>query len=148
MLFLGGHALRERGLRAAARIAATTGCALMCETFPARWERGIGTPRIERLPYFPEQAIAELSRFESVVLAGAMPPVAFFGYPGLPSFLIGPDQRQTTLAAPAEDVATALEAVADALGASREPKPPTVHTRACAGRQAEAGHALRGGWPR
>ncbi len=40
-LFLGGHALRERGLRAAARIAATTGCELLCETFPAR----LGTRR-------------------------------------------------------------------------------------------------------
>ena len=36
VLFLGGHALRARGLAAAARIAAATGCALMCETFPAR----------------------------------------------------------------------------------------------------------------
>ncbi len=59
-LFLGGYALRERGLRAAARVAAATGCTLMCETFPARWERGTGTPAIERLPYFADQGIAAL----------------------------------------------------------------------------------------
>jgi acetolactate synthase I/II/III large subunit len=116
-LFLGGHALRGRGLKAAARIAAASGCKLMCETFPARWERGAGTPIIERLPYFPEQAIAALSPFKSVVLAGAKPPVAFFGYPGLPSFLISPEQRTVTLATPEDDIASALETLADALGA-------------------------------
>lgn len=129
VLFLGGHALRARGLRAAARVAAAASCALMCETFPPRWERGAGTPKIERLPYFPDQAITALSRFKSVVLAGARPPVAFFGYPGLPSLLIAPEQRQTTLATPDEDVAHALEALADVLGASRDlNQQPAPHT--------------------
>lgn len=117
VLYLGGHALRERGLRSVARIAAATGCALMCETFPTRWERGAGTPAIERLPYFPDQGIAALSRFRTIVLAGVRPPVSFFGYPGIPSFLISPEQKQATLAAPDEDVVSALEAAADALGA-------------------------------
>jgi acetolactate synthase I/II/III large subunit len=117
VLFLGGSALAECGLRAAARIAAATGCALMCETFPARWERGAGTPRIERLPYFPDQAIAALSRFRSVVLAGARSPVAFFGYPGVPSHIIADGQRQATLAAVDEDVADALEGLAELLRA-------------------------------
>ena len=117
VLFLGGYALRERGLKAAARIAAATGCKLMCETFPARWERGAGTPIIERLPYFPEQAIASISPYPSVALAGAKPPVSFFGYPGAPSYFISPQQRQMTLATPDEDIAGALEALADALGA-------------------------------
>ncbi|MGH9833026.1 MAG: acetolactate synthase large subunit [Blastocatellia bacterium] len=116
-LFLGGHALRERGLRAVSRIAATTGCKLMCETFPARWERGVGTLAIERLPYFPEAAIAAISPYKSVVLAGARSPVSFFGYPGVPSYFISPEQRQTTLATPDEDIVDALEALAEALGA-------------------------------
>lgn len=117
LLYLGGHALRARGLRAVARISAATGCALMCETFPTRWERGAGTPPIERLPYFPDQGIAALSRFRTIVLAGVRPPVSFFGYPGIPSYLISPDQQQATLATPEEDVAAALEAAADALDA-------------------------------
>jgi acetolactate synthase I/II/III large subunit len=117
VLFLGAHALHERGLKAAARIAAATGCELMCETFPARWERGAGRPIIERLPYFPESAIAALSPYRSVVLAGAKPPVSFFGYPGMPSYLISPEQRTSVLAGPEEDVADALEALADAHGA-------------------------------
>jgi acetolactate synthase-1/2/3 large subunit len=54
------------------------------------------------------------------VLAGAGPPVAFFGYPGMPSLFIAPDQQQTTLATPAEDAAGALEALADLLAASRD----------------------------
>jgi acetolactate synthase-1/2/3 large subunit len=117
VLFLGGYALRERGLKAAARIASATGCKLMCETFPARWERGAGTPIIERLPYFPEAAIAAISPYRSVVLAGAKSPVSFFGYPGVPSYIISSEQRTIELATPEEDVAGALESLAEALGA-------------------------------
>jgi acetolactate synthase I/II/III large subunit len=117
VLFLGGYALRERGLKAAARIAAATGCKLMCETFPARWDRGAGTPVIERLPYFPENAISAISSYRSVILAGAKPPVSFFGYPGVPSYIISPKQQTVVLAKPEEDVAGALESLADALGA-------------------------------
>ncbi|HEY7180008.1 MAG TPA: acetolactate synthase large subunit [Blastocatellia bacterium] len=117
VLFLGGYALRERGLKAAARVAAATGCKLMCETFPARWERGAGTPVVERLPYFPEAAIAAISPYRTVALAGVKPPVSFFGYPGLPSYIISPDQRTSVLATPEEDVAAALESLAEALGA-------------------------------
>jgi acetolactate synthase I/II/III large subunit len=117
VLFLGGYALRERGLKAAARLAAATGCKLMCETFPARWERGAGTPVIDRLPYFPEAAIAAISSYRSVTLAGAKPPVSFFGYPGVPSYIISPERQTIVLATPEEDVADALESLADALGA-------------------------------
>ena len=70
-LFLGGTALRARGLKAAARIAAKSGCHLICETFPARLERGAGMPNLDRLPYFPEQAIEMLKAFDAIVLAGA-----------------------------------------------------------------------------
>src|ERR1700722_12045231 len=59
-LFLGGTALRARGLKAAARIAAKSGCHLICEPFPARLERGAGMPALDRLPYFPEKAIEML----------------------------------------------------------------------------------------
>lgn len=119
-LFLGAYALRERALRAVARIAAATApgsCKLMCESFPARWERGVGTPIIERLPYFPEPAIAALAPYKSIVLAGARSPVSFFGYPGVPSYFISPQQNTVTLATADEDVEAALEALADALQA-------------------------------
>src|SRR5262249_6726321 len=95
-LLLGGYGLRERGLKAAGRIASVSGCKLMCETFPARWERGVGTPIIERLPYFPEAGIAALSPYKTVILAGTRSPVSFFGYPGVPSYLISAEQRALT----------------------------------------------------
>ncbi len=119
-LFLGAYALRERGLKAVARIAAATGCKLMCESFPARWERGVGTPVIERLPYFPEMAIAALAPYKSIVLAGARSPVSFFGYPGVSSYFISPEQNTVTLATPVEDVESALEALAEVLNAPGE----------------------------
>lgn len=116
-LFLGGYALRARGLKAVARLKAVCDCKLLCESFPARWERGAGTPPIERLPYFPEPAIAALKPYPNIVLAGARSPVSFFGYPGVPSYFIAPEQQIVTLAAPDEDVEAALEALAEALGA-------------------------------
>jgi acetolactate synthase I/II/III large subunit len=116
-LFLGGTALRARGLKAAARIAAKSGCHLICETFPARLERGAGTPALERLPYFPEQAIEMLKPFDTIVLAGAKKPVAFFGYPDFPSMLIPEGIDTSILAEPTDDVPAALEALASELGA-------------------------------
>ena len=120
VLFMGGRALGERGLRAAARVAAASGCALMCETFPARLERGAGLPPVARLPYFPEQGMAVLSKFQTIILAGTRAPVAFFGYEGMPSYLVSQDQNVEALAAPEEDVPAALEALADMLGADAD----------------------------
>jgi len=112
-MLLGGLALGERGLKAASRIAAGSGCALLCETFPARLERGAGMPALARLPYFPEQAIDALSKFETIVLAGAADPVAFFGYPKMPSRLLPPGRTAGILATPEQDAGAALEALAD-----------------------------------
>ena len=81
-LLLGGPALLEHGLQAAGSIAAGTGCQLLCDTFPARLERGAGLPPVEKLPYFPEQVIQKLSRFAFLILAGTSEPVSFFAYPG------------------------------------------------------------------
>src|SRR4051794_28458132 len=84
-LLLGADALTERGLRAAGRVAAASGCCLMAETFPARVERGGDLPVAPRLPYFPEEATEALAQGSSVLLAGAVEPIAFFGYPALRS---------------------------------------------------------------
>ena len=116
-LFLGGTALRARGLKAAARIAARSGCHPICETFPARLERGAGMPTLDRLPYFPEQAIEMLKAFDTIVIAGAKQPVAFFGYPNLPSLLIPEGVSTAILADPTDDVPAALEALASEIGA-------------------------------
>ena len=116
-LFLGGTALRGRGLKVAARIAAKSGCHLMCETLPARLERGAGMPALDRLPYFPEQAIEMLKAFDTIVIAGAKKPVAFFGYPNFPSQLIPEGVNTAILADPTDDVPAALEALASEIGA-------------------------------
>jgi acetolactate synthase-1/2/3 large subunit len=116
-IHLGGRALSARAQLAAGRVAQATGCRLFSETFPARFERGAGLPRVERLPYFPDWVAAFLEGLRTMVLAGTSEPVAFFGYPGVPSILTPQGCEVLTLATPEEDVEAALEALADALGA-------------------------------
>lgn len=110
--------LGERAQRAVARICAVLGSAASAyaETFPARSERGQGLPAFDRLPYFPEPAREVLDPAELVVLAGALPPVTYFGYAGHPSLLV-PAERLLTLSLPGEAAADRLEALADALQA-------------------------------
>jgi acetolactate synthase-1/2/3 large subunit len=115
LLFLGGAALGEAALRAAHRIVAGTGCAVLSETFSARTEIGRDLPMAAPLPYFPEQALEALQAHTKVVLAGALAPVSFFGYPGKPSQLLA-EEDAVTLAAPADDIVAALEALADRVG--------------------------------
>jgi acetolactate synthase-1/2/3 large subunit len=119
-LLLGGRALRAPALRAAARIQAQTACSVWTETFAARHERGRGIPDFPRLPYFPEQARDAMADVEGLVLAGARNPVAFFGYPDLPSRLEPDGCGVETLASAHDDVAAALETLADALGAPKQ----------------------------
>lgn len=121
VLLLGGAALSKSGLRAADRVAAKTGCRLMCETFPARMERGGGLPAPDRLPYFPEAATGALAGASAVVLAGAREPVAFFAVPGRPSSTVPAGTPVHVLASPEQDVVGALQELADRVGA--EPTP-------------------------
>jgi len=116
-LLLGWGALTEAGLRAAGRIARAAGARLQAETFPARVERGGSIAVAPRLPYFPEEATAALAQGSSVLLVGAREPIAFFGYPDLPSELVPPGMPVQTLAAPGEDATDALERLAGALDA-------------------------------
>lgn len=117
VLLLGGAALSEAGVRAAGRVAAATGCRLLTEKFPARAERGGDLPAVEKLPYFPEPAREALSGVGTVVIAGTTSPVAFFGYPGVPSSEVPDETRAVPLAGPADDVVGALADLADAVGA-------------------------------
>ena len=120
-ILLGGAALREPGLRAAARVAAACRARAICETFPARLERGPGLPPLERLPYFPEQAAQSLANLDVLVLAGARSPVAFFAYDGIPSELADPESKVVALTSGDEDPVAALSALAEALGAAANP---------------------------
>ena len=121
VLFLGGDALTEQGLLAAARIAARTGARLLCETFPARLPRGAGLPFVKPLAYPPEPALAELAGTEHLVLAGAREPVAFFAYPGLPGTFTPADCEVHLLAEPGQDATAALSALADRIAPDATP---------------------------
>jgi len=119
-LFLGGTALRERGLVAASRVARATGAKLLCETFPTRLERGAGLPPVGRLAYLAEFATQQLAGLRHLVLVDAKSPVSFFAYPGKPSDLVPEGCTVHTLATGADDATGALEALAERLGAPRE----------------------------
>ncbi len=116
-LFLGGRALRENGLTAAARIAAATGATVMSEVFPARIQRGKGRPTIERLPYLGEMAAERLEEFAQIIVVGAKAPVSFFAYPGKPGILWRDECSIFELADQTLDQVDALERLADALQA-------------------------------
>ncbi|RLK55290.1 acetolactate synthase large subunit [Actinokineospora cianjurensis] len=121
VILLGGASTRERGLRAASRIAAATGVRLFVETFPARIERGAGLPAVDRLGYLAEQVQWQLTDVRHLVLAGAKAPVSFFAYPGKASELT-PDGCATHLLADhADDVVDALERLADLVAEGVEP---------------------------
>ena len=123
VLLLRGAALRDAGLEAAGRLQARTGARLLCDTFASVTELGAGRVPVERLPYLVEQAIACLDGVEQIILVGAAPPVAFFGYPGKPSLCAPEHCRFSHLAHPHEDGVGALAALADRLGApARSPR--------------------------
>jgi len=111
-LLLGG-VLDEATLVAAARVAAATGAKVLCETFPARLERGAGLPAVERLGYLAEFAVAQMDGLRHLVLVGARAPVSFFAYPGKPSELV-PDGCDVIDVGPGRIAALAKSVHADA----------------------------------
>ena len=116
-ILLGGAALRGKALEHAARIAAKTGCELLCEYNNARMERGAGRAVVKQLPFVVDAALAMLKDVRELVLVGAKSPVSFFAYPGKPSVLVPDGCKVTKVAGVEADLEQALEALADALGA-------------------------------
>ncbi|MEN3976690.1 acetolactate synthase large subunit [Emcibacter sp. SYSU 3D8] len=110
-ILLGAEGLSAEGIELAGRIAAATDADLLCDSFFARMERGGGLPHVAKVPYFPDEAIALLQRYKHVIVAGTRRPVAFFGYPGIPSHVIT-EAQAITLASPLEDTLGALGALA------------------------------------
>jgi acetolactate synthase-1/2/3 large subunit len=120
-LLVRGAALKERGLRAAGRIAAATGARVLCDTFAPRVQQGAGRVAVERIPYFAEQIVSFIAALEDLILVGAKPPVAFFAYPDKPSWPVPEGCTIRVLAHAHEDGTAALEALADELGARAQP---------------------------
>jgi acetolactate synthase-1/2/3 large subunit len=120
MLFIGGRALRARGLELAGKIAAKTGCKVQAAGGTARIERGAGRVPVLRLHFVVETAQEMLKGTQHMVLCGAKAPAAFFAYPGKPSVLV-PDGCEVTTLCPVEgDPIGSLEALAAELDAMNE----------------------------
>ena len=120
MLFIGGRALRARGLELAGKIAAKTGCKVQAAGGTARIERGAGRVPVLRLHFVVETAIEMLKGTKQMVLCGAPAPAAFFAYPGKPSVLVPEGCTVSTLCAVDGDPIGSLEALAAELGALNE----------------------------
>jgi acetolactate synthase-1/2/3 large subunit len=125
VLLIGGQACEARGLAAAGRIAAH-GVRVVTDTFVPRQPRGGGRFGPDKMLYFAEMALSDLSGIDLMVLAGTAEPVAFFAYPAMPSVLVPEGCQELILADRAEDSALALEALADALNAPAEAALNTV----------------------
>ena len=120
-LLLGGQALREPSLLAAARIAAQARVQLLAEVFPTRLTRGAGLPTVERIAYLAEMASIQLAGVKHLILVDAKAPVSFFAYPGKASNLVPDGCTVHTLATPEQNALTSLEKLAAALGAVQTP---------------------------
>jgi acetolactate synthase-1/2/3 large subunit len=118
-LLLGGRALREPSLMAAARIAAHSGVQLLAEVFPTRLERGVGLPRVERIAYLAEMAGVQLADVQHLILVDAKAPVSFFAYPGKKSYLVPDSCTVYELASITQDTTASLQKLAVALGADK-----------------------------
>lgn len=117
MLLLTGQALYERGLALAGAIAQKTGARILAQGSNARLQRGAGRVPVNRVPFPVPQALTVLKDVERMILLGAKPPVAFFGYPDRPSILTRDGCEMHTLTTLDEDAIDALERLADAVGA-------------------------------
>jgi len=116
-LLLGGRALREPSLRAAAKIAAHNGVKIFAETFPTRIERGEGLPAVERIAYLAELAGVQLADVKNLITVDCKPPVSFFAYPGKKSYLVPDKCTLHELATAEQDTTASLNKLVDALGA-------------------------------
>lgn len=125
VVLVGGVVLfDEAALETMSRLKAA-GVRVMCDTFVGRLARGAGRFGPDRLAYFAEMAMDDLTGVDLMILAGTSEPCAFFAYPGKPSILV-PDGCETiTLSARSEDTGEALAALADALDAPQAPPAPT-----------------------
>jgi acetolactate synthase-1/2/3 large subunit len=122
-LLLTGKALRAPSLETASRIAQATGARILAQQSNGRIERGAGRVAIERVSYSIDMATREFAETEQLILIGAKAPVAFFAYPGRPGTPLPECCEVITMATPEEDLACALNALADELAIPRSAAP-------------------------
>ncbi len=117
VIVMNGTALTEAGLQAAARLKAA-GVRILTDTFYGKMRRGAGVFAPERMQYFAEGAMDDLSGSDLMILVGTGAPVAFFAYPGKPSLLVPEGCAVLDLGDASTDSAETLKALADAMGAT------------------------------
>jgi acetolactate synthase-1/2/3 large subunit len=133
-ILIGGRCCSGHALATAADVAAASGAKFLAETFPARLERGVGSPPVERLAYLAEFTAMQLEGIRHLVLLDAKAPVSFFAYPGKKSDLVPDGCTVHRVADATTDVGAAVAALAEQLhvqagAATRQqasvPTPPT-----------------------
>jgi acetolactate synthase-1/2/3 large subunit len=116
VLLVDGPALwTDLGLLAK-RLSKAAGARLMQPFFAARFRRGAGTVKIERMAYRMEENLQLLHGAPALVLCGTTRPAGFFAYPGKPSTPDDPNTRLIDLCAREMDIDWTLRALAEALG--------------------------------
>ena len=133
VLMLSGVALRAVPLEAAGKIAAATGARLSAQQANGRIERGAGRVAIDRTPYVVDVALKTFHDIEQMILIGGKAPVGFFAYPGKPSVQTPDNCEIFPLAAPGDDLAEVLAALADEVAPKASPifephEPPAAAT--------------------
>ncbi len=123
LILLGGRALRASALETASRIAQASGARLIAEQTNNRVERGVGRVAIERIKFSVDAGCADLADIEQTILIGGKVPAAFFAYPGKPSTLLPAGCEIIKLAALNDDLAHALEWLAEELAVPTSVKP-------------------------
>ncbi len=117
VIVMNGTALTEAGLQAAARLKAA-GIRILTDTFYGKMRRGAGVFAPERMQYFAEGAMDDLSGSDLMILVGTGAPVAFFAYPGKPSLLVPEGCAVLDLGDASTDSAETLKALADTMNAN------------------------------
>ncbi len=107
----------------AKRLTKAAGARLMQPFFAARFRRGAGAVKIERMAYRIEDNTTLLAGVPALVLCGTTRPAGFFAYPGKPGTPDHPDTRLIDLCGREMDIGWTLAALAAELGeAELEPE--------------------------
>lgn len=120
-LYIGGKAAIQDGgaLTNVGRIASKLGAPIFCENAFSRLDRGAGLPNLQRLPYFPDDAISTLRKFSNLLIIDARRPVANFGYEGGSSEVINlPDDNVWEIDSAEVNIPLVLEKLCIELGAA------------------------------
>ena len=121
LFLVGGRAEEASCLRALSRIAQATGARVLTGTSFSKIARGAGMPSFDRLAYRVEAATAQLAAARHLILVDTGAPVLTFGYPNTKSELTPESCDIVPFLSAADDVAGALEELADRVAAGVEP---------------------------